>query len=186
MWGSQVPEKMSEGRRPFRGVEQPPRSGLLLFCRLALALSLWSMAGVAIAGDGASDALFLRLHAEREIAKEEATGHEALAGAMREVMHGLLVEYVVTRDETVVLDTVDAAFVRDQVAFFNMKDEPGVAWALEVFAGQGMGYERMKDDVAQFVVSLRMQTELEKFVKGLRASSTIGTSSRCTRTTPST
>ena len=96
---------------------------------------------MAEAGDGATEALELRLHAELAIAEERAGGRAPLADAMTDVLPGLLREYMASRDETIALDVVDAAFIREQVKVAELMQEPGLALALDVFAGEGTGFE---------------------------------------------
>lgn len=93
------------------------------------------------AGDGATEALELRLHAERAIAAERTTGQPGLAEAMTGMLPGLLMEYLASRDETIALDVVDAAVVRNEMVAAKLMNDPGVAWALDVFAGPGTGHE---------------------------------------------
>jgi len=93
------------------------------------------------AGDGATEALELRFHAEHAIVEESVSGDAELAGIMRELLPGMLVEHLVARDETITLDTVDAAFVQDRFKQAALMEEPGVAMALDVFVGPGTGYE---------------------------------------------
>lgn len=95
----------------------------------------------ALAGDAATEALELRYHSELAIAEERATGNKALADAMQDVLPGLLQEYLITRDGTVALDAIDAAFVEEQIKVARAMEEPGVALALEVFTGPGTGFE---------------------------------------------
>jgi hypothetical protein len=95
----------------------------------------------AFAADGATEALELRLHAELAIGQERATGHAPLADAMRGMLPSLLTEYLVSRDETIALDVVDSVFVREQVKLGELMQDPGSAWALDVFAGPGTGHE---------------------------------------------
>lgn len=108
---------------------------------VASTLVFLSTAGSADAGDGATEALELRLHAERAIAQERLTGAPGLADAMTGMLPGLLTEYLASRDETIALDVVDAAAVRRDVVAAKMMQDPGVAWALDVFAGPGTGHE---------------------------------------------
>lgn len=94
-----------------------------------------------LAADGAREALELRYQAELAIAEERAHGNRELAVAMEEQLSGLLQEYLVTRDGSIALDTVDAAFVQEQFKVARAMEEPGVALALDVFSGPGTGYE---------------------------------------------
>ncbi len=114
--------------------------GLCCFL-VAAATVLLGLARPVAAGDGASEALELRLHAELAIVQERTSGSRALAETMREMLPGMLLEYLASRDETIALDVVDSAFVREQFEVAKMMEEPGVAWALDVFAGPGTGYE---------------------------------------------
>jgi len=109
---------------------------------VVLGLSVCAVTPDARAGDGASEALELRLVAERMIAHEAAQGHDQLAAVMRELLPAALVDDLVTRDEGVTIDTVDAAFVAEQFKMASAMEEPGVAMALEVFAGPGTGQEQ--------------------------------------------
>lgn len=93
------------------------------------------------AEDGAREALELRYQAELAIAKEQASGHREMARAMQESLSTLLQEYLVTRDGTVALDTVDDIFVQEQFKTARAAEEPGVALALDVFSGPGTGAE---------------------------------------------
>ncbi len=93
------------------------------------------------ASDGATEALQLRYQAELAISQEQAAGHKKMAEAMRESLPGLLQEYLATRDGTIALDTVDAAFVQEQFKVARAMEEPGVALALDVFSGPGTGTE---------------------------------------------
>lgn len=102
---------------------------------------LLSSPQLALAADGAREALELRYQAELAIAEERARGGRELADAMEEHLSGLLQEYLVTRDGTIALDTVDAAFVEEQFKVARAMEEPGVALALDVFSGPGTGYE---------------------------------------------
>lgn len=97
--------------------------------------------GAALAGDGPTEALELRYHAEQAIAQERAAGHAGMAAAMQQALPDLLQEYLVTRDATVAMDAVDAAFVQEQFKVARAMEEPGVALALDVFSGPGTGYE---------------------------------------------
>ena len=133
-----MPEKTGRAQRPFSGRELPG-SGFSLALGVILALGV--VPHRAEAGDGATEALELRLHAERAIAEESAGGRTALANAMTEALPGLLLEYLASRDETIALDVVDAAFVREQIKVAELMQEPGLALALDVFAGPGTGYE---------------------------------------------
>lgn len=102
---------------------------------------LFGLTGTAHPADGATEALELRYYAELAILKEQAEGNPQLAEAMLETLPTLLQEYLVTRDGTIALDTVDAAFVEEQFKIARTMEEPGVALALDVFAGPGTGYE---------------------------------------------
>lgn len=133
-----MPEKMGRTQEPFLG-RRIPESGLSFL--LTVFLSLWMIPGRSNASDGATEALELRLHAELSIAEEQAGGHKELANAMTEALPGLLLEYLASRDETIALDVVDAAFVREQIKIAELMQEPGLALALDVFAGPGTGYE---------------------------------------------
>ena len=106
-------------------------------------LALWILFCVqpVWAADGSTEALELRLKAERAIAQERQTGHAAMANAMQKALPDLLQEYLATRDGTIALDAVDAAFVQEQFKTARAAEEPGVALALEVFSGPGTGYE---------------------------------------------
>ena len=95
--------------KPLRGCPGTSRSGFLF--GLAGLAAIWLMTGTASASDGATEALELRYHAEMAIAEEADQGEIELAGVMRELLPNLLVEHLVTRDATITLDTVDAAFV---------------------------------------------------------------------------
>jgi len=97
--------------------------------------------GVAMAGDGATEALELRYQAELAITQAHTAGQQELAQAMRESLPDLLQEYLATRDGTIALDTVDAAYVQEQFKVARAMEEPGVALALDVFVGPGTGYE---------------------------------------------
>lgn len=108
-------------------------------CGVVLLVLAWQPA--VFAADGATEALELRLHAELAIRQERATGHAPLADAMRGMLPGLLTEYLASRDETIALDVVDSAFVREQVKLGELMQDPGSAWALDVFAGPGTGHE---------------------------------------------
>lgn len=134
--GSQMPETMRNLRAstpyPTTPVQRVGRGVVLL-------VLAWQPA--VFAADGATEALELRLHAERAIRQERATGHAPLADAMRGMLPGLLTEYLASRDETIALDVVDSAFVREQVKLGEMMQDPGSAWALDVFAGPGTGHE---------------------------------------------
>lgn len=133
-----MPEKMGSIHGPFLG-RSIPGSGLSF--GLAVVLSLWMVPGQSNASDGATEALELRLQAELAIVEESAGGHKELAHAMTEALPGLLLEYLASRDETIALDVVDAAFVREQIKVAELMQEPGLALALDVFAGPGTGYE---------------------------------------------
>lgn len=113
-------------------------SGVSFLVACALALL---PAASARAGDGATEALELRLHAEHAIAQERISGQPGLADAMTGMLPGLLLEYLASRDETIALDVVDAAAVRHEVVAAKLMQEPGLAWALDVFAGPGTGHE---------------------------------------------
>lgn len=91
--------------------------------------------------DGPTEALELRLQAEQAIAQERRAGHTAMANAMQQALPDLLQEYLATRDGTIALDAVDAAFVQEQFKIARAMEEPGVALALDVFSGPGTGYE---------------------------------------------
>ena len=118
-----------------------PKSGL--FCLLVsfLIVTFTNYPMLAYASDGATEALQLRYQAELAIAQEQTAGHAKMAKAMKEALPGLLQEYLVTRDGTIALDTVDAAFVQEQFKVARAMEEPGVALALDVFSGSGTGYE---------------------------------------------
>ena len=119
-------------------------NGLLCLLHLGLALALvvsTSPALYALTDDGATEALTLWYRAELAIAQEERTGHRDLAGAMQETLPHLLKEYLVTRDGTIALDTVDAAFVREQFKVARAMEEPGVALAMDIYAGEATGFE---------------------------------------------
>ena len=126
--------------RPVHG-GQMPRGGLVLCGHLAALLVVYGVVPAVGASDGATEALELRFHAEHAIAEEGASGDAELAGVMRELLPGLLVEHLAARDETITLDTVDAAFVQHQFQTAALMEEPGVALALDVFVGPGTGYE---------------------------------------------
>lgn len=133
--------------KPFMGCSRSlgsPKNGVLLsmrFCVLVTFATSFCLASPVLAGDGATEALELRVHAERAIAQEQAAGHAALAEAMQGALAGLLQEYLVTHDGTIALDTVDAAFVQAQFTAARAMEDPGVALALDVFAGPGTGFE---------------------------------------------
>ena len=134
-----MPEKMRKVERPSAGVKIPG-GGFLSFMGLGVVVTILSFQGLAVAGDGATESLELRLHAELAIA-EEAKEHPELAEAMNEMLPGLLLEYLASRDETIALDVVDTAFVREQLEVARLMEDPGLAWALDVFAGPGTGFE---------------------------------------------
>lgn len=134
-----MPEKMSDVNKPSEGLKRP-WDGLLSFRSLGVVVAVLSFPWIAVAGDGATESLELRLHAELAIA-DEATEHPELAEAMKEMLPGLLLEYLASRDETIALDVVDTAFVREQVEVAKLMEDPGLAWALDVFAGPGTGFE---------------------------------------------
>jgi hypothetical protein len=136
-----VPEMMGEERTPFARLSKPSHGVLSCGAAALLLCSIGIAPRIARAGDGATEALELRLHAEIAIAKEATSGHPAMAEAMKDVLPELLVEYLVTRDETIALDTVDAAFISEQFEVAQAMEAPGVVWALDVFAGPGTGYE---------------------------------------------
>ena len=94
-----------------------------------------------LAEDGATEALRLRYHAERAIARERAQGRSRMADAMQEALPNLLQEYLATRDGSIATDSVDVAYVQEQVKTARALEEPGVALALDVFSGPGTGYE---------------------------------------------
>lgn len=106
-----------------------------------LALIAFLCPGAAWSADGPTEALELRLQAEQAIAQERRTGHAAMADAMQQALPDLLQEYLTTRDGTLALDAVDAAFVQEQFKVARAMEEPGVALALDVFSGPGTGYE---------------------------------------------
>jgi hypothetical protein len=108
---------------------------------LALSLAQGTGSELVHAGDAATEALSLRLHAELAIAQEARLGDPELAGIMEELLPDLLLEHLHTRDGSIALDTVDAAFVEEQLKIAHVMEEPGVAMALDVFAGPGTGYE---------------------------------------------
>ena len=131
---------------PFSGHKMRSAPGNGIFYPLPLLLLTAGLlflpdGGIALAGDAATEALELRYHSELAIAEERATGNRALADAMQDVLPGLLQEYLITRDGTVALDAVDAAFVEEQMKAARAMEEPGVALALEVFTGPGTGFE---------------------------------------------
>ncbi|MBI3333513.1 MAG: hypothetical protein HYZ93_05430 [Candidatus Omnitrophica bacterium] len=141
-----MPEKKEEKMEPFGGrkMERPPKSGLFYLWILLLApfLMIGLSHSEAVADpDGATEALQLRFQAELAIAQEKGNGHVELAEAMQQALPELLQEYLVTRDGTIALDTVDAAFVQEQFKIARAMEEPGVALALDVFSGPGTGYE---------------------------------------------
>ncbi len=144
---SQLPEKMmalQTLQNPFHDGPHASRtswSGFVFLGPVIAAIAFWSMAGTAMARDGATEALELRYHAELAIAEESVEGDPELAGVMRDILSGMLVEHLVARDETVTLDIVDAAFVEEQFSVAEAMEEPGIAMALDVFAGPGTGYE---------------------------------------------
>lgn len=135
-----MPEKMAKHQQPCQGA-LAPRRGCVVLWAVGVALLLGSFPTSAAAGDGASEALELRLHAERAIAEERAAKHGPLADMMQGMMHGMLLEYLASRDETIALDVVDEAFVRERVKVAELMEDPGLAWALDVFAGPETGYE---------------------------------------------
>ena len=161
---------MDGNRKPFSGSHRPG-NGCVSFGQVALGLVIWSMAGTAMASDGATEALELRLHAEWAIAEEATNGNPKLAGAMRELLPGLLVEHLVARDETITLDTVDVAFVQEQFDVAALMEEPGVAMALAVFSGPGTGYEHgIRTSLANLAdFHLRKAGELSDKSKALNA-----------------
>ncbi|MBI3312483.1 MAG: hypothetical protein HYZ88_03045 [Candidatus Omnitrophica bacterium] len=122
-----------------RGLERRLRSTGGALTAVSFFLSI--LAPFGWAEDGAREALELRYQAELEIAKEQAAGRRELAKAMRESLSGLLQEYLVTRDGSIALDTVDDLFVQEQFKTARAMEEPGVALALDVFSGPGTGYE---------------------------------------------
>lgn len=127
----------------FSRKQANPTNGLFCLC-LALALLLIPFlyaSDAAADPDGATEALQLRYQAEIAISQERASGHPELADAMFHSLPGLLQEYLVTRDGTIALDTVDAAFVQEQFKVARAAEEPGVALALDVYSGPGTGYE---------------------------------------------
>ncbi len=126
-------------KRPFER-EGILRNGLFYFTALCVALTSCPTAALA-AGDGPTEALGLRLQAEKAIAQEKTHGNAKLAEAMREALPSLLQEYLVTRDGTIATDAVDTAFVQEQFKAARALEEPGVALALDVFSGPGTGYE---------------------------------------------
>jgi hypothetical protein len=130
------------------------RSGVFVFGAGALAVTLAASPPSSWAADRATDALDLRLRAEREIGKEAAGGNRELAAAMRELLPGLLKEHVLTQDESVAIDTVDAGLVQEELRVEQAMAEPGLAWALEVFVGPGTSHEQgVRDavrDLARF------------------------------------
>ncbi|MBI4228063.1 MAG: hypothetical protein HY600_07330 [Candidatus Omnitrophica bacterium] len=120
------------------------KNGFFCLLRLALAITLVTSTTptvYALTEDGATDALLLRYQAEQAIAQEEQAGRRELAGAMRDTLPHLLQEYLVTRDGTIALDTVDAAFVREQFKVARAMEEPGVALAMDIYAGDATGFE---------------------------------------------
>lgn len=127
----------------FERLNDQKNDFLLLLCLLVsfLILTFTHYPMLAYASDGTTEALQLRYQAEMAIAKEQAAGHHKLAKAMKEALPGLLQEYLVTRDGTLSLDTVDAAFVEEQFKVARAMEEPGVALALDVYSGPGTGYE---------------------------------------------
>ncbi|MBI1952628.1 MAG: hypothetical protein HYS41_00700 [Candidatus Omnitrophica bacterium] len=105
-----------------------------------LTLTLFWLPGVPLtfASDGATEALELRLTAEKSIAGER---NKKLARAMEQALPELLQEYLATRDGTIAMDAIDSAFVEAQFKIARSIEEPGVALALDVFSGPGSGYE---------------------------------------------
>jgi len=146
-----VPEK--EGKTVKPCLTHPRKRGggsfkhgfsVFLTTATTLACAIFTLGigvGAAMAGDGATEALELRYQAELAIAQAQASGQRELAQAMQESLPDLLQEYLVTRDGTIALDTVDAAYVQEQFKVARAMEEPGVALALDVFAGPGTGYE---------------------------------------------
>ena len=131
---------MKEVRKPQES--RMKRSGLFYASTSLTLLSfLIYSTPVAWAFDGATEALEMRYQAELAIAAERAVGHAKLADAMTQALPELLQEYLMTRDGTIALDTVDAAYVEEQFKVARAMDEPGVALALDVFSGPGTGYE---------------------------------------------
>jgi hypothetical protein len=128
-------------KKPFvKGLTRKNGLFYLFLPFLAFLLTL-SCVPLALASDGATEALQLRYYAEVAITQEEANGNRDLAQAMRHSLPGLLQEYLATRDGTIALDTVDAAFVDEQFKVAQAMEEPGVALALDVFSGPGTGFE---------------------------------------------
>ena len=120
---------------------QEKKNSLFYLWTTFLILSFVAYPTASYASDGATEALQLRYQAEVAIAQEQAAGHAKMAKAMTEALPGLLQEYLVTRDGSIALDTVDAAFVQEQFKVARAMEEPGVALALDVFSGSGTGYE---------------------------------------------
>ena len=131
---------------PFsKSVKRLTRSGLFYVYFLAT----FVRQSAAFAEDGATEALWLRLAGENAAIEEERSGNPALARAMEQVMPALLLDYQLTRDGTMAIDAVDAAFVEEQMRIARAIEEPGVALALEVFTGPGTGAESaMRRDLA--------------------------------------
>ena len=124
----------------FRAKVGARRIGIVVsIVRVALLFGL-STPG-AWAKDGAAEALALRLYAEQAIEQERAGGHAPMADMMQELLPGLLLEHLSSRDETIALDVVDAAFVQREFETAELMEEPGLAWALDVFAGPESGFE---------------------------------------------
>lgn len=121
------------------------KSGFLRLLGLLLAVTLIPFTApsalYALTDDGATEALALRYHAELAIAQEEQAGRRDLAMAMRDTLSPLLKEYLITRDGTIALDTVDATFVREQFKVARAMEEPGVALAMDIYAGEATGFE---------------------------------------------
>ncbi len=127
-------------KRPRVGAKAPARGSIVVWA-LAVAMASSGIGPVVFAGDGASEALELRLYAERAIEHERAAGRAPMADVMTDLLPGLLVEYLSSRDESIAMDVVDSAFVAQQVQVAQLMEQPGLAWALDVFAGPGTGYE---------------------------------------------
>lgn len=126
-------------QKPFPNVMRRPGSGIFF---LALLVFMASDPRTLLAGDGATEALELRWHAEMAMAKEDAEGRPAMADAMRATLPKLLLDHVATHDESIAIDVVDAALVRQHAQLAQLIDQPGLAWALDVFAGPGTGNEQ--------------------------------------------
>jgi hypothetical protein len=125
-------------RTPFPK-RSAPGSGVTFFVALALTGTIAPCA--TLAADGATEALELRVYAEQAIIRERTTGPAGMAEAMQRMLPGLLLEYLASRDETIALDVVDAAAVRHDLTTAKLMQDPGLAWALDVFAGPGTGHE---------------------------------------------